>query len=174
MERIIRKITDPADPADIDRLLVVTFTNAAATEMRKRIGEAITAVLEQNPGSPALQRQLSLLNKASITTIHSFCLEVIRGNFPSLKLDPGFRIADETEAALLKLEVLKELFEDTNMKVKIAKAQTVKVKTVKPKIVKPKTVKAVKAKIAKPKIVKPEKAGPGSSGITGVLWRQPG
>jgi ATP-dependent helicase/nuclease subunit A len=112
VERIIRKITDPADPADIDRLLVVTFTNAAATEMRKRIGEAITAVLEQNPGSPALQRQLSLLNKASITTIHSFCLEVIRGNFPSLKLDPGFRIADETEAALLKLEVLKELFED--------------------------------------------------------------
>jgi ATP-dependent helicase/nuclease subunit A len=112
VERIIRKITDPDDPVDIDSLLVVTFTNAAATEMRKRIGEAITAVLEKNPDSPALHRQLSLLNKASITTIHSFCLEVIRGNFPSLNLDPGFRIADETEATLMKLEILKELFED--------------------------------------------------------------
>jgi recombination helicase AddA, Firmicutes type len=112
VERIIRKITDPDDPVDIDSLLVVTFTNAAATEMRKRIGEAITAVLEKNPDSPALHRQLSLLNKASITTIHSFCLEVIRGNFQNLNIDPGFRIADETEAALMKLEVLKELFED--------------------------------------------------------------
>lgn len=112
VERIIRKITDPDDPVDIDSLLVVTFTNAAATEMRKRIGEAITAVLEKNPDSPALHRQLSLLNKASITTIHSFCLEVIRGNFQSLNIDPGFRIADETEATLMKLEILKELFED--------------------------------------------------------------
>jgi ATP-dependent helicase/nuclease subunit A len=112
VERIIRKITDPDDHVDIDSLLVVTFTNAAATEMRKRIGEAITAVLEKNPDSPALHRQLSLLNKASITTIHSFCLEVIRGNFQNLNIDPGFRIADETEATLMKLEVLKELFED--------------------------------------------------------------
>ncbi|MDD2233756.1 MAG: helicase-exonuclease AddAB subunit AddA [Desulfitobacteriaceae bacterium] len=112
VERIIRKITNPDDLVDIDSLLVVTFTNAAATEMRKRIGEAIMAVLEKNPDSQALHRQLSLLNKASISTIHSFCLEVIRSNFSSLNIDPGFRIADETEATLMKLEILKELFED--------------------------------------------------------------
>ena len=112
VERIIRKITDPGNPVDIDRLLVVTFTNAAATEMRERIAEAIAAVLEKNPGSKSIQRQLTLLNKASITTIHSFCLEVIRSNFQSISIDPGFRITDETEAALMKLEVLQELFED--------------------------------------------------------------
>ncbi|KJS01591.1 MAG: ATP-dependent helicase [Peptococcaceae bacterium BRH_c4a] len=112
VERIIRKITDPGNPVDIDRLLIVTFTNAAATEMRERIAEAISAVLEKNPGSKNIQRQLTLLNKASITTIHSFCLEVIRSNFQSINIDPGFRITDETEAALMKLEVLNDLFED--------------------------------------------------------------
>jgi len=112
VERIIRKITDPENPVDMDRLLVVTFTNAAATEMRERIAEAISTVLEKNPGSKNIQRQLTLLNKASITTIHSFCLEVIRSNFQSINIDPGFRITDETEAALMKLEVLNELFED--------------------------------------------------------------
>ncbi len=111
VERIIRKITDSEHPLDIDKLLVVTFTNAAATEMRERIGEAISSVLERNPDSKNIQRQLTLLNKASITTIHSFCLEVIRSNFQSINIDPGFRIADETEAALMKLEVLNELFE---------------------------------------------------------------
>ncbi len=112
VERIIQKITDPVKPVDIDSLLVVTFTNAAATEMRERIGEAITAVLEKNPDSKTIQRQLTLLNKASIITMHSFCLEVIRRNFQSINIDPGFRITDETEAALMKLEILKELFED--------------------------------------------------------------
>lgn len=112
VERIIRKITDPGNPVDIDRLLVMTFTNAAAAEMRERIAEAISAVLEKNPGSKNIQRQLTLLNKASITTIHSFCLEVVRSNFQIINIDPGFRITDETEAALMRLEVLNELFED--------------------------------------------------------------
>lgn len=112
VERIIRKIMADDKPVDIDRLLVVTFTNAAATEMRERIAEAVSAELEKNPDSKRAQRQLTLLNKASITTIHSFCLEVIRGNFQQIDLDPGFRIADETEATLLKMEVLQELFED--------------------------------------------------------------
>lgn len=112
VERIIRMITDKNHPLDIDTLLVVTFTNAAAAEMRSRIGNAISRVLEENPSSNMLQRQLTLLNKASITTIHSFCLEVIRSNFQKIDIDPAFRIADETEATLLKLEVLQELFED--------------------------------------------------------------
>ena len=112
VERIIRKITDDKDPVDIDRLLIVTFTNAAATEMRERIGEAISRVLDKNPDSKTLQRQLMLINRASITTIHSFCLEVIRNHFHAIELDPSFRIADDTEGTLLKLEALEELLED--------------------------------------------------------------
>ncbi|NLU27596.1 helicase-exonuclease AddAB subunit AddA [Acetivibrio thermocellus] len=112
VERIIRKITDEENPVDIDRLLVVTFTNAAATEMRERIAQAISEKLEENPGSANIQRQLTLLGKACITTIHSFCLEVIRSNFQQINIDPGFRIADETESRLMKLEALDEVFEE--------------------------------------------------------------
>ncbi len=112
VERIIRKITDDKNPIDIDRLLVVTFTNAAATEMRERIAEAISVSLEKNPDSRLIQRQLALLGKASITTIHSFCKDVIRGNFQSIDIDPNFRIADETESSLMKLEALNDVFEE--------------------------------------------------------------
>ena len=112
VERIIKIVTDEDRPTDIDKLLVVTFTNAAASEMRERIGEAISKELHKNPQSRLLQRQLTLLNKSSITTIHSFCLEVIRNNFHIVDLDPNFRIADQTEAVLLKQEALEELFED--------------------------------------------------------------
>lgn len=111
VERIIKKITDDKNPVDIDKLLVVTFTNAAASEMRERIGDAITKVLDENPDSKRLQRQLTLLNKSSITTIHSFCLDVIRNNFHLIDLDPNFRIGDETECTLLKQETMEEMFE---------------------------------------------------------------
>jgi ATP-dependent helicase/nuclease subunit A len=111
VERITRKVTAASNPVDIDKLLVVTFTKAAASQMRERISKAINKLLEEQPESKALQRQLTLLGKSSITTIHSFCLEVIQSNFHSVDLDPGFRIADETEAMLLKLEALDELFE---------------------------------------------------------------
>ena len=112
VERIIQKIIDEKNPIDIDSLLVVTFTNAAATEMRERIGTAISKAIEEKKASKSFQRQLALLNKASITTIHSFCLEVIRNNFQSLDIDPNFRILDETEASLMKLETINELFEE--------------------------------------------------------------
>lgn len=112
VERIIKIITDEHNPVDIDRLLVVTFTNAAAAEMRERIGDAIAKALDKNPSSKVLQRQLTLLNKASITTMHSFCLQVIRNNFHRIDLDPNFRIADGTEEILLKGETLQELFEE--------------------------------------------------------------
>lgn len=112
VERIIRKITDSEKPVDIDRLLVVTFTNAAATEMRERIGNALVSALEADPGSANLQKQMALLDRASIMTLHSFCLEVVRSHFHSLDLDPGFRISDETESTLMRLDVLEELFED--------------------------------------------------------------
>lgn len=112
VERIIRIITDEENPIDIDRLLVVTFTSAAASEMRERIGEAISKNLEKNPNSKVLQRQLALLNRSNITTIHSFCLDVIKNNFHIIDLDPNFRIGDETECTLLKNDILMELLED--------------------------------------------------------------
>lgn len=112
VERIIRRITDPRNPVDIDRLLVVTFTNAAATEMRERIGEALWKEIERQPDDKHIKRQLTLLGKASITTVHSFCLEVIRRNFQSCNIDPDFRIADAAEASLMKLEALNEVFEE--------------------------------------------------------------
>ncbi len=111
VERIIRRITDPADPVDVDCLLVVTFTNAAAAEMRERIGLAINRALESDPGSGLLRRQLALLQRAGISTMHSFCLELVRQHFYRLELDPVFRVADEAEAALLQLDVLEDVFE---------------------------------------------------------------
>ena len=112
VERIIKIITDDNNPVDIDKLLVVTFTNAAASEMRERIGDAISKKLEEMPDSKMLQRQLALLNKSNITTIHSFCLDIIKNNFQLIDLDPGFRIGDETECTLIKQDILIELFED--------------------------------------------------------------
>ena len=112
VERIIRMITDKENPVDIDRLLIVTFTSAAAAEMRERIAAAISKELERDPASSNLQKQLSLLNRANITTVHSFCLDVIKNNFHLLDIEPSFRIADDTEGVILKEEVLEELFED--------------------------------------------------------------
>ena len=116
VERIIEKITDEKNPVDIDRLLVVTFTNAAAAEMRERIVAAISAKLEQNPSSELLARQMTLAAKANITTIHSFCLNTLRTNFNLADIDPNFRLADETESDLLWLdaldEVVDEMYED--------------------------------------------------------------
>ncbi|MDF9409568.1 helicase-exonuclease AddAB subunit AddA [Pelotomaculum isophthalicicum JI] len=111
VERIIRRITDLTAQADVDRLLVLTFTNAAAAEMRERIGRALAAKIDEYPGSKHLSRQMSLINHACIGTIHSFCLDVIRQHFYRIDLDPAFRVADETEAALIQVEVLEELFE---------------------------------------------------------------
>lgn len=112
VERIIQKVTAEEGAVDIDRLLVVTFTNAAAAEMKARIGEALERELAKRPHSLHLRRQLSLLNRASISTLHSFCLDVIRKYYYLLDLDPSFRIADETEIELLKEDVLEELLEE--------------------------------------------------------------
>lgn len=111
VERIIQMISDEEKKVDIDRLLVVTFTNAAAAEMRERISQAIDARLQSQPENEHLQRQAALLHNAQITTIDSFCLFVIRNNFNDIGLDPGFRVADEGELRLLKQDVLSELLE---------------------------------------------------------------
>lgn len=112
VERIIRRITEPSDPVDVDRLLVVTFSNAAAAEMKARVGQALEKALAENPSSVHLRRQLSLLNRARISTIHSFCMSVLRRYYYKIGLDPAFRIVDETEAALMREEVIEELFEE--------------------------------------------------------------
>ena len=110
VERIINKIIN--EKIDIDKLLVVTFTNAAAQEMRERVLDAIYNKLETNYGDEMLQRQITLLNKASICTIDSFCLDVIKNNFYEIDISPNFRIADPSEINLLKQEVLEDLFEN--------------------------------------------------------------
>ncbi|WP_428911337.1 helicase-exonuclease AddAB subunit AddA [Niallia sp. Krafla_26] len=112
VERMINKVISKERPINVDELLVVTFTNASAAEMRNRISEALEKAINQDPASTHLRKQLSLLNRASISTIHSFCLEVIRKYYYLIDIDPGFRIADSTEAQLLRDEVLDELFEE--------------------------------------------------------------
>lgn len=112
VERIIQMLTDEEHPMDVDRLLIVTFTEAAASEMKERIRSAIENALEVNPGNAHLQRQSTLIHSAQITTIHSFCLSVIREHFHLIDMDPGFRIAEEGELRLLKQDVLSELLEE--------------------------------------------------------------
>ncbi len=112
VERILGLILDEKNPVDIDRLLIVTFTNAAAGEMRQRIGDAIEKRLEAEPDNEHLQRQATLLHRAQITTIDSFCLFVIKNNFNEIGLDPGFRVADTGEIELLKQDIINELFEE--------------------------------------------------------------
>ena len=112
VERIIRRLTEDDTPTDVDRLLIVTFTEAAAAEMKERIGAAIEKKLEERPGDIRLERQATLIHSAQITTIHSFCLAVIRDHFHVIGIDPGFRIAEEGELKLLKQDVLEELLEE--------------------------------------------------------------
>ena len=110
VERMIHKIVN--EHVDVDRLLVVTFTNASAAEMRHRIGEALEKELQKKPASLHLRRQLSLLNRANISTIHSFCLEVVRKYYYLINIDPSFRIADTTETQIIQEEVLDALLEN--------------------------------------------------------------
>ena len=112
VERIIQRITDEREPVDVDRMLIVTYTEAAASEMKERIAAAIEKQLEQRPGDARLEQQAALIYTAPITTIHSFCLSVIRDHFHVIGIDPGFRIVEEGELKLLKQDVLDELLEE--------------------------------------------------------------
>lgn len=110
--RILSLITDPKDPADIDELLIVTFTRAAAGEMKRRIGDRIAEVLEEDPDNEHLQRQMTLIHNAQITTIDGFCAYVVRSGAGHIDLDPGFRIAEEGEDELIRSDVLSEVLEE--------------------------------------------------------------
>ena len=112
VERILRMITDGRHPVDVDRLLVATFTKAAADEMRQRMRQALEAKLAEGASSPHLRRQLALIHRASFTTLHAFCMDVISRHYARIPLDPGFRVAGETEAELIRMDALDALFDD--------------------------------------------------------------
>ena len=112
VERIITMLTEEEHPVNVDELLIVTFTEAAAVEKKERIRGAIEKALEENPENEHLKRQATLIHNAQITTIHSFCLSVIRDHFHVIDIDPGFRTAEEGELKLLRHDVLDELLEE--------------------------------------------------------------
>ncbi len=112
VQRVIERLTDPIHPSDADHLLVVTFTKAAAAEMRDRISQSLTALLAQDPTNLNLQRQQLLLTRANISTIHGFCSELVRENFYKLNISPDFRISDDSEMALLRADAITRVLED--------------------------------------------------------------
>ena len=112
VQRILSKILDKEHPVDIDRLLIMTFTRAAAGEMKERISAALEQALFEEPDNEHLQRQMTLIHTAQITTIDSFCSYIIKNYFHMIGLDPGYRTADEGELKLLREEILEELLEE--------------------------------------------------------------
>ena len=111
VERIVRMISEGDSPLDIDRLLVVTFTKAAAAQMRERIGAAIAKRIEEDPGNAHLQRQETLLHNAQITTMDSFFTFLLRNNFSDIDMDPAFRQMDQTEGDLMRKDALEDFLE---------------------------------------------------------------
>ena len=111
IERILNLISDPVRPVDIDELLVVTFTRAAAGEMRERLNTAIEKKLSEGEEEEHLTRQLTLIQSAQITTIDSFCSYILKSYFHVIGLDPNYRVMDEGEGKLLKTQVVQELLE---------------------------------------------------------------
>ena len=112
VQRIIEKITDKERPVDIDRILVLTYTEAAASEMRMRIEDAINTQIKENPQDEHLVKQAMLIHNAQISTIHGFCLTLIRNDFSAIGLDPSFRVAESGEIKLVEGEVADDLIEE--------------------------------------------------------------
>ena len=111
VERVIRMLTDEEHPVDADRLLIVTFTKLAAAEMRTRINAELSRLFSENPGDSRLSRQILLMERAHIGTIHSFCSEVVRENSSLLGIMPDPSIADEDDAADISFSALEETIE---------------------------------------------------------------
>lgn len=112
VQRVIGLITDLENPVDVDRLLVVTFTKAAAAEMKQRLSAALSALIAEHPEDRRLQRQQMLLPQANISTVHGFCSSLVREQFHLLGLPPGFKVAEEAETALLQEEAASEIVEE--------------------------------------------------------------
>ena len=107
VERVISMIIDEENPIDADRILVVTYTRAAASELKERLYSKLSELIKKDPYNKNLQRQQSLLNKAHISTIHGFCSSVVKEFFYTLNIERNFRIADEGELSLIKSDALK-------------------------------------------------------------------
>lgn len=118
VQRVIERITDRENPTDADRLLVVTYTRAAAAEMKERIKARLGELIKSDPFNSVLRRQQMLLEKANISTIHSFCSQIVKENFFMLNVMPGFSVADENELAIIKADalnaVLEKLYEEND------------------------------------------------------------
>ncbi|MBQ6712121.1 MAG: UvrD-helicase domain-containing protein [Clostridia bacterium] len=112
VQRVLGLLTDEKAPCGVDELLVVTFTNAAAGEMRQRIGDELRRRLAQKPDDHNLRRQLGLLGSARIQTVHAFCQSLLREHFTLCGIEPDFRLADETQCALLQEQALNDAMEE--------------------------------------------------------------
>ncbi len=112
VERVIQQVLSPDQPCDIERLLVVTFTEKAALEMKERLRSALQDAKTKRPDDTRITRQISFLERAQISTIHSFCLSIVKRYFYRVNLDPSFRVLDSNESELLRYEALDEVFED--------------------------------------------------------------
>ena len=108
VERVLRRVCDSEDPQDINRFLIITYTRAAAAELREKIAEAISKALAKRPDDRHLQRQLSRIYTAQISTVHAFCANILRDYAHELGLYPDFRIAEETEAAEWKQQAMEQ------------------------------------------------------------------
>lgn len=111
VERVLRRLTDPVHPIDLDRFLLVTFTNAAASEMRAKLGSAMSDRLAAEPNNARLRRQVMLLQKADITTMHSYCMKLVREHADSLGVPADFRLLDESESRQIRQEVLQAVLD---------------------------------------------------------------
>lgn len=116
VERILKMVMDETNPIDVDKLLIVTFTNAAASEMRERILKALDGAHKKNPENEHLQKQMTYIHNAKITTIDSFCLNVLKEHFSEVNIEPGFRIGDNDELELLRADVLEEILDEHYLK----------------------------------------------------------
>ncbi len=111
-ERVIQSLLDTSSPTNLSRILVVTFTEAAAAELKEKIRDALSKAIQNNTGDPHLREQLKLLPTAQISTIHAFCLSLLRKHHAQAGIPQNVRVADETETAPLTLSILEELLED--------------------------------------------------------------
>ena len=111
VQRVLERVTDPQNPCDIDSFLIVTFTKAAASEMRGKIADALTALAAEQPRNTRLRRPLMLVHRAKITTVHAFCMGLLKEHFHELGLPPDFRTAEESEQKAMRAEVLEEVLE---------------------------------------------------------------
>lgn len=116
VQRVIERLIDEKNPCDANKLLVVTFTNAAALEMRERISSKIDELIYEDPYNMRLKKQKILLNSARISTVHSFCNDVVRENFYKLGISQNFRISDQNEMLLIRNETAREIINDLYLK----------------------------------------------------------